>query len=261
MYRIAPFDGKARSELAQNPAKVLWMLDEFKRKLPPTLQLNIEGTSNDPGTLMTHMRANQLLIIAVRPLFLLAVKKVLAQRMMLTEITTDLDRRLGPLHLCIEAARQNFFHARQLSLLRRYPRPSHQTLHFVFTATTCLILQDLVYDRQQQTAEEIARREDDIELGIMMLQQDENCRLVPVNNGCVETLTDLAAVVARLMTPPPKPPSPRDRALRLDPSLASLSLDNSYGPPSSSVPDGAAYGKIAKWMDVDWLTENNYVEH
>lgn len=265
MYRIAPFDGKERSELAQNPAQVLWMLDEFKRKLPPTLQLDLEGTSSDEGTLSIHMRANQLIIIATRPLFLIAVKKALAERMMLKDVATDLGRRLGPLTHCIEAARHNFFHTRQLALLRRYPRPSHQTFHYVFTATTCLIMEDLVYDRNTRSAEELARKQKDIDDGIALLQEDEKHRLMPINNSCVNTLHDLTALVNRLVTWPvqqqqQQPPS-KDSDMTSEESMASLSLDPDFNPPSKAVPNGTVYGEIATWMDNDWLMQNNYVEH
>lgn len=261
-YRIAPSDGTTRSEMTQNPAKILWMLDQWKTKLPLSLQLSPNGISNDPGACMLHMRHNQLIIIATRPLFLVAVKRLLAERSLAHASVASLAARLGPLSDCIEAAQNNMRITRYMTSVCRYPRPHHTQLHFLFTTAICLVMQDLVYDPQFQTPEMRAQRMDDLHFAITMLKQDEEFRGQHKQTGCENIIQDLQALVSRLIALPvihPQPGAPLP--LGQEAAFADLNLDGEFGPTMPVMPHTALYTELATWMNDEWLSMNHFVEY
>lgn len=260
-YRIAPSDSAAPSEMTQNPAKVMWMLEQWKRSLPPVVQLCPEGVSNDPAVCMLHMRYNQLVIVATRPLFFIAVKKSVAERLMSHTATTDLNSRLGHLKSCIESAKSNMRLARHFIMINRHARQLHTLLHYALSAAVCLILQDLVYSQGSLTSEEIMDKDRDIQYAISLLDEDELCRGESQQSGtCTQALHDLRVLVARLVA---RPENTHDGIPHSDPTQGQpMGFSNAF--PIETLQVGSEpglYNELVTWMNDDWLSYNSFVEN
>lgn len=258
-YRIAPWDSvNGSGDTSQSPGKVMWMLEQWKSTLPLRLQLSPDGLSNDPACVMLHMRYNQLIIVATRPLFFIAVKKSVAERLMPQGSSKEYNIQLAHLRMCIEAARNNIKLARQFMTINRHPKPLHAMLHYCFSAAVCLILESLVYPQQSAAPEQSASRSADIQFALDILHCPELLKSDPNDKSCPETLHDLQMLVARLTTP-----------IHVDPQignahLQALGLTNSF-PQQPPMPmpiesEPALYNELVNWMDDDWFMYGTYMD-
>ncbi|KAM3528602.1 hypothetical protein NHJ13051_002293 [Beauveria bassiana] len=259
-YRIAPWDSvNGSGDSSQSPGKVMWMLEQWKSTLPLRLQLSPDGLSNDPACVMLHMRYNQLIIVATRPLFFIAVKKSVAERLMPQGSSKEYNIQLAHLRMCIDAASNNIKLARHFMTINRHPKPLHAMLHYCFSASVCLILESLVYPQQSATPDQNASRSADIQFALDILQGCERLKSNPSDKSCTETLHDLQLLVARLTTP-----------VHLDPQignphLQALGLTNSFPqpPPPPPMPiesEPALYNELVNWMDDDWFMYGTYMD-
>lgn len=256
-YRISPWDSvNGAAESSQSPGKIMWMLEQWKSTLPLRLQLSPDGLSNDPACIMLHMRYNQLIIVATRPLFFVAVKKSVAERLMPQSSSKDYNIQLAHLKMCIEAARDNMKLARHFSAINRHAKPLHAMLHYSFSAAVCLILECLVYPQQTVTPEANASKSADIQLALSMCESTRPLKSDPTDKSCDETLQDLQMLVARLTTP-----------VHVDPQIGSshlqaLGLTNSFPqpPPMPIESEPALYNELVNWMDDDWFMYGTHMD-
>lgn len=254
-YRIAPWDGSTSGEGTQSPSKVMWMLGQWKISLLPRLQLSPDGLSNDPACCMLHMRYNQLVIVATRPLFFIAVKKSVAQRLTSQPGSKDDNAQLGHLKSCIDAASSNMRLARHFAAINRHNRPLHAMLHYVFSAAVCLILQDLVYPQTDGSSEETLSRSRDIQYGLSTIEEMDNHLLDTNDRSCTSTLSDLRVLVARLTT------SNYSDHQSTAGSLQALGMASDFQPPAMHIEtEPALYNELVNWMDDDWFMYGTYMD-
>lgn len=255
-YRIAPWDGSTPGEATQSPSKVMWMLGQWKTTLPLRLQLSPDGLSNDPACCMLHMRYNQLVIVATRPLFFIAVKKSVAQRLTSQTGSKDDTAQLGHLKSCIDAASSNMRLARHFVAINRHRRPLHAMLHYVFSAAVCLILQDLVYPQSTDgSSEETLARSRDIQYGLTTIEQIDSCASDPDGKSCTNTLQDLRVLVARLTASAYTDPQAATGPLQ------ALGMPSDFQPPSMHIEsEPALYNELVTWMDDDWFMYGTYMD-
>lgn len=257
-YRMAPWDSAATSgDASQSPGKVMWMLEQWKTTLPLRLQLSPDGLSNDPACVMLHMRYNQLIIVATRPLFFIAVKKSVAERLMPQSGSKDFNIQLTHLKMCIDAARHNMKLARHFSAINRHAKPLHAMMHYCFSAAVCLILESLINSQQNATPDENASRSSDIQFAFSMLQQSlGSLKSDPTDKSCTDTLRDLQMLVARLTAP-----VQMDSQLG-NPHLQGLGIPDSFPqpPPMPIETEPALYNELVTWMDDDWFMYGTYMD-
>lgn len=250
-YRVAPWE-TAKGVAFKQPDKAIWMLQQWQSSLPPRLQLSPDGLSNDPPACLLHMRYNGLLVLAIRPLFFLAVKKSVAKRLMIQP--ADPNPQSDQLKLCISAARLNMRLGRHIINMspNQNRKPVHAELHFIINAAICLILESLVFD-EKISLEEIEARNRDIEFAMEVEDGIESSGIA--ENQLPSTLRDLQSLVRRLTTPinfdfntaPPavdthmlQPTMPHDTTMPLMP----ISQDH------------ALYEELVAWVDDEWPMYN-----
>lgn len=141
--------------LSQSADKALWELGQWLSSLPSTLQLDEGGLSSDPGCCLLHMGYSQLVLVATRPLFLSNVREVLS-RQLARQGPWFVAQPLAGLHTAsLSAAHRTIRLVRHVVSLgggrRRLP---HLSLHFLFTAATCLLLHGLVFGQNTPTEDE-----------------------------------------------------------------------------------------------------------
>ncbi|KAM3512639.1 hypothetical protein MY11210_003733 [Beauveria gryllotalpidicola] len=258
-YRIAPWDSvNGSGDSSQSPGKVMRMLEQWKSTLPSRLQLSPDNLSKDPACVMLHMRYNQLIIVATRPLFFIAVKKSVAERLIPQGSSKEYNIQLAHLRTCIDAARNNIKLARHFITIKRHPKPFHALIHYCFTASVCLILESLVYPQQSATPDQNASFSADMQFVLDILHGCERLKSDPGDKSCTETLHDLQILVARLTTPVHLDPQISN------PHLQALGLTNSFPqPPPPPMPiesEPALYNELANWMDDDWFMHGTYMD-
>lgn len=237
----------------------MWMLEQWKSTLPAVLQLSPEGLSTDPAVCLLHMRYNQLVIIATRPLFFIAIKNSVAARLT-SQTGPNMTVPLDLLKACIESARSNMRLARHSTAISRHGRPLHTLLHYSFTAACCLILQDLVHDPTTMSLDELQTRTQDVQFAMTLLQQQEACIKWPDNSKtCESTLQDLQVLVARLSA------SPQQSGPSYQTNIAQLQAmglaDGGFQPPPMHIEtEPALYNELVTWMDDEWLMYNTYMQ-
>ncbi|KAK5996500.1 hypothetical protein PT974_01835 [Cladobotryum mycophilum] len=245
-YRVAPWE-EARGEASRQPDKAIWMLQQWQSTLPPLLQLSPDGLSNDPACCLLHMRYNMLIILAIRPLFLSAVKKSVARYLMLQP--SDVNSQSHHLKFCIAAARRNIRlgrHMRNLDISRKVHLQAES--QFIFDATVCLILEDLISE-DEVSPEEMEARTQDIAFGIDMEQQ--SLRLSGSTRST--TLQQLRLLVDKLTGA-----GSMDLTMTLDfepqmqPAM-SMSMPDYTLPPRMQIgEDHELYGELMAWVDDEW---------
>lgn len=148
-YRVAPSRDAADGSTATSD-KAIFLLEQWGSSLPSTLQLSPEGLSNDPSTCTLHMHANHLLILTLRPTLLAAVEVALSGT------HTPPHQPAAPQwETCIAAALRNMRLARHLTTLHQPRRLLHSSLHFVFSAVMCFMLQGLLGSDDLTTCREV----------------------------------------------------------------------------------------------------------
>lgn len=219
------------------------MLQQWQSTLPPRLQLSPDGLSNDPACCFLHMRYNMLLILAIRPLYLGAVKRSIAKRLMLQ--TVDSYTHSEHLKMCIAAARRNIRLGRRVrasDIARESPLYAEQ--HFSFNATVCLILEDLISDEQVSEEEREARNRD-ILFGIQVEEEG----LTASSN----TLRHLWTLARRLTGSIAQ--AQEVSAAQLEQRLAPPMMTTLPGysmPRMQTGEDHALYDELVAWVDDEW---------
>ncbi|KAK8919865.1 putative transcriptional regulatory protein [Metarhizium anisopliae] len=250
-YRGAKIEAGTRQ-----PDNAIWMLEQWQSALPPALQL-IKGLSNDPASCLLHMRYNQLLIVAIRPLFLSAVKRAVADRLMGQTTTMDSVPQIENLKCCISAAIRNMALARHLSTLNGQRKTLHAGLHFIFHAAVCLILRPLVF-REESSQEEAIAAMNDVDYGIKKMLEAASKGNTD-GQQCAETLQELRCLVGRLTAPLGQDPilsTISSSAPTIAPHLVSQELPP---PPMPIGDDPVLYDELVTWMGDDWPIYNSYV--
>ncbi|QLI66493.1 uncharacterized protein G6M90_00g035230 [Metarhizium brunneum] len=250
-YRGAKIEAGTRQ-----PDNAIWMLEQWQSALPPALQL-IKGLSNDPASCLLHMRYNQLLVVAIRPLFLSAVKRAVADRLMGQTTTMDSVPQIENLKCCISAAIRNMALARHLSTLNGQRKTLHAGLHFIFHAAVCLILRPLVF-REESSQEEAIAAMNDVDYGIKKMLEAASKGNTD-GQRCAETLQELRCLVGRLTAPLGQDPilsTISSSAPTIAPHLVSQELPP---PPMPIGDDPVLYDELVTWMGDDWPIYNSYV--
>ncbi|KHN95881.1 uncharacterized protein MAM_06243 [Metarhizium album ARSEF 1941] len=233
------------------PDNAIWMLEQWKSSLPLALQL-MEGLSNDPASCLLHMRHNQLLIVAIRPLFLSAVKRAVADHLMGQTTTADDAPQIEHLKCCISAAVRNMALARHLSTLNGHRKILHAGLHFIFHAAVCLILQPLVF-RAESSEEEAIAAMNDVDYGIEKMLEAASKGNTD-GQRCAETLQELRCLVGRLTAP-----LGQDIASSSAPTIAPQPVSQEFVPTPPPIGDNTVlYDELVTWMGDDWPICNNY---
>lgn len=240
----------------RQPDNAIWMLEQWQSALPPTLQLT-DGLSNDPASCLLHMRYNQLLIVAIRPLFLSAVKRAVADRLMAQTTTMDSVPQVEHLKCCISAASRNAVLARHLSTLNGHRKTLHAGLHFIFHAAVCLILRPLVF-REQSTQEDAIAAMNDVDYAIEKMLEAASKGNTD-GQRCAETLQELRNLVERLTAPVGRDPMLGMASSSAPPIAPHLGSQDLPPPPMPIGDDPVLYDELVTWMGDDWPIYNNYV--
>lgn len=144
--------------------KTLRMLSNWQRDLPPALQLSQEILSRDRPLCTLHMNYNQLLVLTIRPMFLIAVKKAVADRFVTTQPWQSQDRQqqttepsrpawtgieshpqIGLFRDCSDAARRNLGLGRWLAKISPASKLLLPDMHCIFNAAILLLLHQVVF--------------------------------------------------------------------------------------------------------------------
>ena len=232
------YHGTKHDASEQQPDKAIWMLQQWHATLPSTLQLT-DGVTRDPACALLHMRYNQLLIVAIRPLFLTVVKRAVADRLMAQSLSGATPAQTAHLQLCIDAATHNMRLARHVSGLNGGRKLLHSALHFTFHAAVCLILRPLVFtDASTASA--------DVDFGIEIMFK-AGAQGNTDGRRCGDTLQELRALVHRLLAPPDD--------VGIGTSSAPLVVPEAQAPipiPMPGADDPVLYDELMTWMGDDW---------
>ncbi|KND92624.1 hypothetical protein TOPH_02856 [Tolypocladium ophioglossoides CBS 100239] len=249
---------------ARQPDRAVWMLEQWQAALPPAVRLGPDGLAADPACCLLHMRYNQLLIVAIRPLFYAAVRRAVAARLMAQPAAPapapapdpDPDPQLGHLRCCLAAAARNMRLARRVIALNGHRKLLHAGLHFIFNAAVCLILRRLVV-RDEDAAGALRAAAADVDFAIAQMR--EAAAKGNADGGRSEqTLRDLRALVARLTAPPADPVVLAGGAAP-GPSVAPLLPEHDTLPPMAIGEDPMLYDELVTWMGDDWPIYNGYM--
>lgn len=182
LYRVAPTPD-ASNHPATNRDKAIFMLEQWHMGLPPALQLTPDGISQDPATCTLHMYSNHLLILAMRPTLLSAVKSNLTR-------DSPTPPTVNPAwESCIAAALRNMRLARHLATLHQPRRLLHSGLHFVFSAVVCFILQSLL------GGDDVTSRRE-IDFGVELFDKEGQTGNT-YGLSCANSLRELQVLVAK----------------------------------------------------------------
>lgn len=263
----------AKGEAApRQPDNAIWMLEQWQATLPPAVRLGPDGLSGDPACCLLHMRYNQLLIVAIRPLFYSAVKRAVAERLMAQPPSADSSPHLGHLRRCTDAAARNMRLARRVVALNGHRKLLHAGLHFIFNAAVCLILRGLVVARRDAAAE-LHAATGDVDFAVDMMRE-ASAKGNADGGRSEQTLRDLRVLVARLTAAAPAgsgpaPAASDPMALGAGPALAPSSmapplLSHEHHldllPPMAIGEDPVLYDELMTWMGDDWPIYSSYME-
>lgn len=251
------YHGNKHEAGTRQPDNAIWMLEQWQSALPPTLQL-VDGLSNDPAACLLHMRYNQLLIVAIRPLFLSAVKRAVADRLMAQAHTADNNPHLGHLKCCIAAAGRNIHLTRHLLTLNGHRKLLQAGLHFIFNAAVVAVLHPLVFKNDTPESEVMAAK-NNIDFAIEMMMEAMKKGNAD-GQRCAETLHELQTLVTRLLVPIGHDPMLSMAATSTAPPVNSTVLSQDFMPPPLPVADDPVlYDELVTWMGDDWPIYNNFI--
>ncbi|KAK3402420.1 hypothetical protein B0T20DRAFT_345053 [Sordaria brevicollis] len=147
-------------------------LDQWLENLPQSLQLEIPDQSpsnyyyyamqpeaedpslgTDRALLSLHMAYNQLIILAIRPAFLTAVKKKVANTWLTPGLEVSGAEPENPLthaiRRCSDAARRNLRIGRRLQIISPGGKLLVQDLHHIFNAAIILLMHQILFVNQR----------------------------------------------------------------------------------------------------------------
>ncbi|KAG6179787.1 hypothetical protein E4U27_003064 [Claviceps purpurea] len=253
------YHGSKTEAGSRQPEKAIRMLEQWQSALPPAVRLT-DGLSNDPAACHLHMRYNQLLILAIRPLLLSAVKRAVAGLFVAQNSPMEVKPQTEPLKLCIAAAVRNMALARHVSTLNGDRKTLHAGLHFIFHAAVCLILRPLVFKHENLPDDAISAM-NDVDYGISKMLE-ASAKGNTDGRACADTLGELRRLVERLLAPSEQCP-----LLEVPPSLSSAAsmVPHLVGTQEGPLPprpignDPVLYDEFVTWMGDDWPIYNNFV--
>ncbi|KAG6273352.1 hypothetical protein E4U49_000722 [Claviceps purpurea] len=253
------YHGSKTEAGSRQPEKAIRMLEQWQSALPPAVRLT-DGLSNDPAACHLHMRYNQLLILAIRPLLLSAVKRAVAGLFVAQNSPMEVKPQNEPLKLCIAAAVRNMALARHVSTLNGDRKTLHAGLHFIFHAAVCLILRPLVFKHENLPDDAISAM-NDVDYGISKMLE-ASAKGNTDGRACADTLGELRRLVERLLAPSEQCP-----LLEVPPSLSSAAsmVPHLVGTQEGPLPprpignDPVLYDEFVTWMGDDWPIYNNFV--
>ncbi|EHA47236.1 hypothetical protein MGG_04213 [Pyricularia oryzae 70-15] len=252
-YRSAPGTwNDASSTGLSHVDKVLRMLWNWQRDLAPALQLSQDTLSRDRPLCTLHMNHNQLLILAIRPMFLVAVKKAVADRFFTTHSWHSQERdqqqtepsrpawarieshpQVGLFRDCSDAARRNLRLGRWLAKISPASKLLLPDMHCIFNAAILLLLHQIVF---------VDLRTDDV--SDISFALEAFAREADVGDAyagdCLRVMQDLAGLVRRLRSlmfdGVPHVPSPHFAPAILSSSAPSPLPSAGLGLPISMIP-------------------------
>ncbi|KAK2594203.1 hypothetical protein QQS21_008092 [Conoideocrella luteorostrata] len=248
------YHGGKIEAITRQPDNAIWMLEQWQSALPASVQLT-EGLSNDPASCLLHMRYNQLLIVAIRPLFLSAVKRAVADRLMAQTTSVDDIPQIEHLKCCIAAAVRNMALARHLSTLNGHRKTLHAGLHFVFHAAVCLILRPLVF-RKESSQEDAIAAMNDVNFSVEKMLEASSKGNTD-GQSCADTLQELQRLVERLLAPFSRDPMLSMETSSSVPPMTPHLVGSQEPPPMPIGDDPILYDELVTWMGDDWPIYNN----
>lgn len=228
------------------------MLDQWQRNLPPSLQMPGDGPpSTDPAVCMLHMHFNHLVIHALRPSLVAALRINSSSRSSQPAAPSSAsaspsvhggNSSISPQHseVLASAAQRNMRLARHVATLYRPRRLLHNGLYFVLTAVVCFQLQSLLGDEQAPTRE--------VDFAIELFEREAQTGNT-YGVSSVGALRELKALIA-IVKSGSSAAAASLSAMELDASLVETASWIDEGPSQ----DGAntLYDEVLSWMDQDW---------
>ncbi|KAF2686284.1 hypothetical protein K458DRAFT_210405 [Lentithecium fluviatile CBS 122367] len=192
-FKIAPREQKATG-LTHDIDKAMDMLKEWLVNLPLTLQMSPDALSIDPPCCTLHMAYNQLVLVATRPIFLVAVKRAVAERYIQSG-NWRLEKHPQYKHIqaCSAAAHYNICLAQWMVQLYSSRRLLQAGLHFVFNAAVILLLNRILRAYSGAVDAEISFA---IELFAKEAEIGSNYQ-----RDCHQVLKDLKTLIDRFLSP------------------------------------------------------------
>ncbi|KLU86080.1 hypothetical protein MAPG_05099 [Magnaporthiopsis poae ATCC 64411] len=246
-YRIARHtwtDANPATREASHVDKAMEMLSDWLGNLPNDLRMSYETFSKDRSLCTLHMSHNQLLILTIRPIFLNAVKKAVADRFLTQSWPERGQAALSPQHQhpsdvsspmsyarivrppfrtrsagiedshprirlfreCSEAARRNLRLGRWLAQISPGSKLLLLDMHGVFNATIMLLLHQIAFvDLRPDDVTDIA-------FGLEAFGREAAAGDMYATD-CLHVMQDLASLVSQLrahmFTDVPHTPSPQ----------------------------------------------------
>ena len=209
-YLVSTTSSTSSSAGDESPSNVLWMLDQWLSSLPASLKLSREGLSDDPAACLLHMGRNELIILALRPLFLAAVKRLFADQHSLLQparpsssstTTTEMQSSSSSMHhlsSSVAAAQRIVRLVRHAMSLSRRRKLLHMGLHHLSTAAVCLQLYELVAGPIATSTSSGSSA--DIDFAMQTFATEAGAGN-PYARDCAETLHNLSLLVSRLRAP------------------------------------------------------------
>lgn len=232
------------------------MLEQWRRNLPPCLQIANSGPpSTDPALCMLHMHFNHLIILALRPCLIAALKANInglssqpaAPPSSSTSPSVHGGSPISTQHAeaIASAAQRNMRLARHVATLHRPRRLLHNGLCFVLTAVVCFQLQSLLGDEQ------VPMREVDFAIELFD-REAQTGNTYGINS--VGALRELKALIAIVKSGSDAAASSM-LAMDLDASLVETAswIDGDPGQ-GGDTNSNTLHDEVLSWMDQDWST-------
>lgn len=250
VYGIAPRQpGGAGSEA--NIGAALKMLHEWRSRLPVEIQDPYDQAPLDSPCCTMHMCYNQLIILATRPVFFAALKKVVAGRV-LSKLSTS-RRLMDGVHVrsCTEAAQRNIQLARLLQSTNTYWLQSG--LQFLFNATVILLLSRISLACEDAVDPDGASQDPHIGYAIRVFEQEAKTG-TNYSRDCCGVLQDLKTLTDRFVFTQCKADM---QQLMVTPiHVASMShtvAPSPQEPPHGMSDDSNVYQEMLSWAQLDGL--------
>ncbi|ORY61798.1 uncharacterized protein BCR38DRAFT_39686 [Pseudomassariella vexata] len=272
-YRIAPCPWERQTaDASYRIDNALGWLTGWAAKLPPQLQLPDAGFTSDRACCELHMAYNQLLILTIRPIFFMAVKRAVAERLTNRCWSLETHPHIKYLRVCSDAARRNLRLGRWVRDLMPSRKMLLTSLHNIFNAAIILLLHQLLFDRLEEHDTQ----------GVSFVVECFDAEATGENHypkDCARVLRGLGSLVHRLrnqkhdgsslgssptsIVPPssqvqhPAAITAYDVGFILNPEVPKQIETQQAQQPSTA---GALYHELSNWMDHDDLQlYNNYL--
>ncbi|KAK3937956.1 fungal-specific transcription factor domain-containing protein [Diplogelasinospora grovesii] len=194
-YRVSvPQWHDGPEKVALHVETALQMLTEWLSNLPDGLKLRTEIFSMDRALCSLHMAHNQLVILTVRPVFLTAVKKAVADRWLTRQWNIEDHPQITHIRDCSDAARCNLRLGRWIrgiSPVRTGKKLLLSDLHHIFNAAIVLMMHQIVFVNLR------TNDVSDIEFAIEVFEGEASTGSI-YGKDCARVLKELLALVQTL---------------------------------------------------------------